>query len=149
MEARIRAAHAIGIIVTSGTRAGRIGLVMAGSAVLDIVPSGATMFGHPREGGVPPWHTPLSLMTTITEGFGVVAFAAVDFLALSVESVSVLVVQIVDIARQIIAPVTLQTGDFLSVTLFAPGSINRGLVTMFMSPVSRVNVNQRNLFAVT
>jgi hypothetical protein len=37
-------------------------------------------------------------MTAITEGLGVVAFAAVGFFALSVETVSVLVVQIVDIS---------------------------------------------------
>jgi len=149
VEARVRAAHAVGITVTSGTRAGRIGLVMAGSTVLNIILGGTTMFGYPRERGMPPRHTPLSLMTAITEGFCVVAFAAIGFLALCVETVSVLVVQIVDIAGQVIASVTLQARDLFSVALFTPGPIDSGLVTMLMSPVSGMNVNQRNLFTVT
>jgi hypothetical protein len=45
--------------------------------------------------------------------------------------------------------VTLQAGDFSLVALFTPCPIDSGLVTMLMSPVSGMNVNQRNLFVVT
>jgi hypothetical protein len=80
---------------------------MAGSTILDIIPGCLAMLDYPRKRGMLPRHPPLSLMAAIAEGLCVVTLAAVGFLALSVQAVSILVVQIMNIARQIVASVTL------------------------------------------
>jgi hypothetical protein len=122
---------------------------MTGGTILDIIPSGTAMLGHPRKRGMLPRHTSLPLMAAIAKRPCVVTFAAVGFFALSVQTVSILVVQVVDIAREIITSVTLQAGDFLWVALFAPCPIDGGTITVLMSPVTGMNVSQSNLFAMT
>jgi hypothetical protein len=75
------------------------------------------------------------------------AARAVGFLALSVESVSELVIQIVDIAGKVITPVTVEAELLVLVTGRAPVLIERCPLGVLVTPVGGVDIGQ-GLFAL-
>ena len=81
---------------------------MAGRAVLYILARRLPMFGTPGQRRMCQRHPVLTLVAIVAECPPVVATRAVRFRALRIKSVRELIVQVVNITGQIVAPVAVQ-----------------------------------------
>jgi hypothetical protein len=149
MNSLVRATDAIGISVASRAGAGGIIDFVAGGAVFGIGARRTSVIGSPCRGGVGQRHTILTLVTVVAERLPVVAASAIGLLALSVETVSELVVQLVNTAGLVVAPVTGYAETLLLMASAAPIRLERGLFGMLMLPANWMDVGQRGPVSVT
>jgi len=143
MEAGIGSPDTVGIEMTAGAGAGRIGGVVTGGTVLDIAPRRAAVVGQPGNTRMQQRQKVLALVAVVAECTLVVAPRAVEPFALRVEAVRVHIIQVVYAAGKVVAPVTIKTGVLSLMALPAPVAIQSRFVTVSMAPVSRMNIGQR------
>jgi hypothetical protein len=145
---RIGPPDTIGVPVATGAGAGRgIGL-MAGGAAFDIVAGGAPMIGQPGGRRVQQRNPILALMAADAEGLSVMTTGAVGFLALGLQPMRKGVIQIVDAAEVVIAPMTIETELLLTMASGAPVTIKGRLIAVGMTPPGRMDIGQGQLPAM-
>jgi len=149
VNARVGAAHAIGVAMASGAGAGGIIDFMAGSAIFNIDAGRAAVVDSPAQSRVGQGHPVFTLMTVAAKCSSIVATDAIGLFALGLETVSVPVVEIMNIAGLIVALVALNAVNFLLMAGSAPVRFERGLFGVLVPPADRVNVRQRSLVGVT
>jgi len=149
MNSLVCAAHTISVSVAPGAGAGRIIDVVTGSAILGIRAHGTSVFGSPRCSRVGQRHPVFASVTVIAECLSVVAAGAIGIFALSVETVSKLVVQIVNTSGLIVASVTAYAEALLLMAGVAPIRLERSLFGMLVLPANRMDLGQRSSISVT
>ncbi len=76
------------------------------------------------------------------------AFAAFGLFAFCVKAMRIFVIEVMNIAGQIISPMTLNAIGFLTMALTTPNLIDISFVAVLMTPIRRMDIAQRNAGAV-
>ncbi len=140
MNPRIGAANSVGVAMTSGAGTGRrVGLV-ARSATFDIIAGRVAMIGKPTQGGMQKWNPVFAFMASDAEGFPVMTAGAIRLFAVGIKTMGEGIVEVVDIAKRIVATMAVYTILFLLMATPAPVAIQGGLLAMIVAPPGRVNV---------
>lgn len=82
------------------------------------------------------------LMTLGTEVLGFMTVATIGRLAFGFERVRELKIQIMNLPREVVAAMALQTAVLFTMAGGAPGAVCGGEIAVLMFPVVRVNVQQ-------
>lgn len=148
MERRIGAAKAIAVPMTPG--AGTSGIIdfMAGGAILNISARRAPVFGSPGQGRVGQRHPVFANVAIVAERPSVVAANAVSLFALSIETVSELIIKIMNTAGLVVASVTAYAVNFLLMTSSAPLRLEIGLFGVLMPPAGWMDIRKSNFVGV-
>lgn len=120
MIAGIRSSQSVGVAVASAPRACRIAGIVTGCAAFRIPSGRSAVIAQPCDGRMKQWDPILPFMAGITKRLIIMAAAAVETFAFCIQSMSIEIVQVVDLARQIIPAVAFDTGFLMPMTLRAP-----------------------------
>jgi hypothetical protein len=107
------------------------------------------MFGSPVQVRVVQRHPILAPVTVIAKRFSIVAAGAIGFFTLRIKAMSVLIIEIVNAAGQIVAAMTTYAKNLLLMTGPAPLRLNRGLFGMLMPPADWVDIGKGGLSGMT
>lgn len=94
-------------------------------------------------------HPVFTNVAVITERLNLMTPEAVHLLAASVQPVRIFIIQIVNIASQIVAAMTAHAVGLPDVTGLAPDFVGLGHIPVLMTPVGRMDVLKRYVFTVT
>jgi len=87
-------------------------------------------------------HATFAFVAAVAETSCVVTSSALGLSALRIQSVSKKVIQIVNMAGEVVTTVALQTGRLMLVTANAPTGFESGSITVPVSPVVGMYVGQ-------
>ena len=132
--------HSVKVAMTSPPGTGRVARIMTRGAVFNIVPGEATVISYPGSCRMSQRHAVVGIVAVNTEPVSLMAATTVSLLRGRLQPVRKLIVQIVNIACQIVSPMALQTVRLTNMTPGTPLAVKRGPITMLMSPVGGVNV---------
>ena len=90
-----------------------------------------------------------TFMAAVAEASRVVATSALDLTALNIQSVSEIIVQLVDVAGQVVPAMTLHAGGLMLMTADTPTTFENRSVAVLVSPIVGMNVFECYACAVT
>ncbi len=140
MNRVIRSNQTVAVPVASGAGAGGIGRVVTGGTDFDIGFGRTFVIDPPGARRVIQWHAPSLFVAVVTEILAIVATVAIGRFALGVKTMRKVIVQLVNLAAQVVTPMAIYTRPFLIMTRAAPVRFYRRPVTMLVAPALRVNI---------
>lgn len=140
---------AVGIAMTPRTRACRIGLIVAGGAVLGIAPGRVAVTAQPSDRRMFQRHAKPGPVAVVAERPGVVTGLAIQPIRFGIKSMGVLIIQVMNLSGQVVAPMAGKTTILILVAGQTPFGPVVCLVGMLKPPVGRMNISQRHFARVT
>lgn len=122
---------------------------MTDGAVLDVGSRRLSMPHAPEKGRVIERHATFTFMAAVTETSRVVTTSTLSLPTLRIQTVREEIIQIVNVAGEVVAPMTLQTSGLMPVTADAVTALKGCSVAVLVSPIIGMNIGQGDQSSMT